>query len=338
MAGEVLTQITIEDVCRFCLSKEQCVPLFVESFINDFLMEAIDLLLLKVDENDGLPNAVCEHCCRIMVEYAKFEAKAVESYRILAEALSDVGYIGTSPCDEMKTEAKVTEEYVALRCEDDVQDSTGSDCRVEKKLEVETTQQEKEQEDATTVQKNGLETNHQEPTHISNGNSKGGRSKKKCPVCGKLVSQLSKHMPVHSDTKKYTCEYCDKQFTYDTSLRKHLNIHRGIRKYFCQYCYQRFCDRSSLRYHEAKHLGERKYCCEECPSTFYTASQQKQHIRLAHREREFQCKQCGKMFPMKHHLDDHLLKHTEERPYGCTICGKKFKRRRHFLDHSVSHE
>uniref|UniRef100_A0A182IKT5 Uncharacterized protein n=1 Tax=Anopheles atroparvus TaxID=41427 RepID=A0A182IKT5_ANOAO len=335
------------NVCRFCLSSKHCVPVFIESLVNDYLMDAIDLLLLKVDENDGLPNAVCKCCYRIMVDYAKFEARAAESYRILADALTN-----TEPTDGIK-EAAVEPEVAPTLCSIAVETLQTSDIGVKSDTEEGEEAQEalsrsdypdEEQMDEKLSEpvEELTESATARDKHTVLGNrsakEKVASSKKKCPVCGKLVSQLSKHMPAHSGTKKFRCEYCEKSFTYDTSLRKHLNIHRGIRNHRCGYCDQSFCDRTSLRYHEAKHREERKFSCGECSDTFFTTSQLKQHSYIAHRERAFRCDLCGSMFPLKHHLEDHMIKHTDERPYGCTMCEKVFKRRKQLLIHMLKHE
>ena len=44
------------------------------------------------------------------------------------------------------------------------------------------------------------------------------------------------HMEVHSGTKKYQCEYCDKQFRFKVGWEGHMNAHRGIYPYECIPC------------------------------------------------------------------------------------------------------
>uniref|UniRef100_A0A182U6A8 Zinc finger protein 865 n=1 Tax=Anopheles melas TaxID=34690 RepID=A0A182U6A8_9DIPT len=157
---------------------------------------------------------------------------------------------------------------------------------------------------------------------------------KACPVCGKLVSQISKHMPVHSSaTKRFACEQCDKRFALLASLRKHLKIHRNIRNYRCEHCGESFCDRSSLRYHLAKHRGVPGFACDFCDRQFYTSSQWKQHHSLAHRQRTFRCDVCGQAFLLKHHLTEHAQLHTDGRLHECDVCGKAFKRERYLHVH-----
>uniref|UniRef100_A0A182QW19 ZAD domain-containing protein n=1 Tax=Anopheles farauti TaxID=69004 RepID=A0A182QW19_9DIPT len=228
------------NVCRFCLAENDCLPLFIESVINEALLDAIDVLLLKVDENDGFPNMVCERCYRTMADFAKFEATALEAYRALKSVLM-------------------------LKDEDNC---TNEDKQHEKK----------------TVS-NGTAHDANAPLEL-----KTTGKKKSCPVCGKLVSQLSKHMPVHGGTNPVACEHCHKRFAHPASLRKHLNIHRDIRNHRCGQCDRSFCDRSSLRYHLAsQHQSGRRFQCESCDREFHSVSQWKQHALLAHGERNYPC-------------------------------------------------
>uniref|UniRef100_A0A182KHI1 Protein krueppel n=1 Tax=Anopheles christyi TaxID=43041 RepID=A0A182KHI1_9DIPT len=309
-------RLNFENVCRFCLSQKDCVPLFIKSTINKILIDAVDVLLLKIDEHDGLPNCVCAQCHQRMADYAEFETAAREAYNTLQSVLTHL-----DNGDAYHEDQKVTKEIEDFNF--DLLPILGdSDECLEKKAD--SVENDDDQEAASITLE--IETPATETRPASKP-----REKKACPVCGKLVSQISKHMPVHSKkTKTFSCEHCDKCFAQQDGLRKHLKIHRNIRNYRCEHCEARFCDRSSLRYHLAKHRGVPGFQCELCDRRFYTSSQWKQHHALAHRQRMFRCDICGQMFLLKHHLTEHAQLHTDGRPHECDVCGKAFKRERYF--------
>ncbi|XP_053668298.1 gastrula zinc finger protein XlCGF52.1-like [Anopheles marshallii] len=308
-------RLNFENVCRFCLSEENCLPLFIESTFNESLLDAADVLVLKVDENDGLPNCVCNECHRTMADFVQFEATALEAYNRLESLLTHLAEIGAYAGDDQQDDGEM------LRDNDSpVIDGENIESETKHELDMGTN-----------------ETHH--PAHIEEIQTQSSKAMKKktCPVCGKLVSQVSKHVQVHSGTKNFACDQCDKRFMHRSSLQKHLNIHRNIRNYRCEQCAQSFCDRSSLRYHLAKHRGVRRFQCEHCDRHFYTSTQWKQHQSLAHRERSFRCDQCGQMFLLKHHLMEHRQLHTDERSFECDVCGKTFKRGRYLIVHKRQH-
>uniref|UniRef100_A0A182RLJ5 Protein krueppel n=1 Tax=Anopheles funestus TaxID=62324 RepID=A0A182RLJ5_ANOFN len=311
-------RLNFENVCRFCLSEENCLPLFIESTLNESLIDAADVLVLKVDENDGLPNCVCSECHRTMVDFVQFETTALEAYSRLESVLTYLSNVvdGYHNDDQLQDDEEMLKNNEIDQLVDDVENI---DKQSKHLLENETPLH---------------------PVHIAevqSDTSKPKRKKQACPVCGKMVSQISKHMHVHSGGKNFPCNQCGKRFTHRSSMQKHLNIHRNIRNYQCEYCEQSFCDRSSLRYHLAKHRGVQRFECEHCDRHFYTSTQWKQHQNLAHRERSFRCELCGQMFLLKHHLMEHRQLHTDERSFGCDVCGKTFKRGRYLIVHKRQH-
>ncbi|XP_050079628.1 zinc finger protein 155-like [Anopheles maculipalpis] len=308
-------RLNYENVCRFCLSVANCMPLFIESTINESLLDAVDVLVPKVDENDGLPNCVCSECYQTMVDFVQLEATALEAYGILESVLAANHDDGDDPYDDGEQDRQD-------KCDDDPA----------------TTEQPIKQ---ARDEREEIDHSVDLPEHVTMPsivpNSIKSSKKKTCPVCGNVVSQLSKHVLVHSEGKQFSCDQCDKRFAHRSSLQKHLNIHRNIRNYRCEYCEQCFCDRSSLRYHHAKHRGVQQFQCEVCNRLFYTSTQYKQHQNLAHRERSFRCEVCGQMFLLKHHLMEHIQLHTDERSFECEVCGKGFKRERYLLVHKRQH-
>lgn len=60
------------------------------------------------------------------------------------------------------------------------------------------------------------------------------------------------HMVVHSDQKKYKCQYCGNQFKRSKALKNHLILHSGLRPYSCPFCEKTFANGSNCRSHKKK--------------------------------------------------------------------------------------
>lgn len=207
-------------------------------------------------------------------------------------------------------------------------------------------------ESELTIQANVIDAIEQTKTATKKG--------KICPVCGKNVSQLSKHLPTHSNVRKYRCSYCPKKFAHDSTCKKHIrSVHLKIKNYHCELCSESFADRSSMRYHDlAKHRNEKKFTCTMCDKSYYTSTGLQQHNSLTHEQRKYKCEECGKMFAMKlvllfgvrnrekitrncfcsrYHLKEHEKTHSDSRPYVCTQCGRTFKRAKNLNEHLSIH-
>ena len=54
------------------------------------------------------------------------------------------------------------------------------------------------------------------------------RQKHVCPECGISVLDLNEHLKtVHSNERKYLCQFCDKKFTSKRALYNHINYHHN---------------------------------------------------------------------------------------------------------------
>ncbi|XP_058833327.1 zinc finger protein 184-like isoform X2 [Topomyia yanbarensis] len=303
-----------ENICRFCLSQENCIQILHDGRINDTLLKAADIIISKVDENDGLPNSICQRCLNCVIEFVDFESRCRETYDVLQhvielrlEANGDGGVI---------EEIVFSQEYIGL------EEQSSRSLKADDFIITES--------DKLTSSTNEVFKPTQESC----------RKGKCCPVCGKFVSQLSKHLPTHSDVKRHTCLHCSKQFAHDTTLRKHIrSVHLKIKRYQCQHCSESFTDRSSQRYHEvAKHKEARDYVCTLCNKSYFTSTGLQQHNSLNHEQRKFKCDQCGKMFAMKYHLKEHEYTHSDARPYKCSLCDRSFKRVKNLNEHLSIHK
>ncbi|XP_053960053.1 zinc finger protein 600-like isoform X1 [Anastrepha ludens] len=76
-----------------------------------------------------------------------------------------------------------------------------------------------------------------------------------CSECGLLLNTrrtLKMHMLVHSDAKRYKCDFCPAAFKRTKALKNHLILHTGMRPYKCNFCEKTFSNGSNCRSHKKK--------------------------------------------------------------------------------------
>lgn len=67
-------------------------------------------------------------------------------------------------------------------------------------------------------------------------------------------------MRIHTGTRPYKCNYCDRAFTQTNDLTLHIRRHTGEKPYVCGDCGERFIQGTALRVHfrQTGHLTEVK--------------------------------------------------------------------------------
>ncbi|XP_052745567.1 zinc finger protein 652 isoform X16 [Bicyclus anynana] len=79
-----------------------------------------------------------------------------------------------------------------------------------------------------------------------------------CEICNKTFSepcQLRKHMPVHTQERKYVCPACKKCYRYERTLKHHLKSkHNPDFKFTCSVCWTGFRDTVHYKIHRATHI------------------------------------------------------------------------------------
>lgn len=75
----------------------------------------------------------------------------------------------------------------------------------------------------------------------------------KCDICGKefvIKKTLTEHMYIHSGHKPFICEIegCNKAFTHSTGKRQHfISVHSNIKRFECEYCQKRYAKKTHLK-------------------------------------------------------------------------------------------
>uniref|UniRef100_A0A8C0FV52 C2H2-type domain-containing protein n=1 Tax=Bubo bubo TaxID=30461 RepID=A0A8C0FV52_BUBBB len=92
-----------------------------------------------------------------------------------------------------------------------------------------------------------------------------------------------------SRQKKYKCEHCGKDFSWENSL-----------------------------YHRWTHTGEKPFKCQDCGKSFAKSGHLLRHQMTHTKDKPFPCTTCGRCFSESTDLIRHQQTHTGERPYPCT--------------------
>ncbi|XP_014678144.1 PREDICTED: myc-associated zinc finger protein-like [Priapulus caudatus] len=130
-------------------------------------------------------------------------------------------------------------------------------------------------------------------------------ARRMCRVCGKISlkpSDLTRHMLVHTNERRFPCSLCDYRCKSRNSLELHLTNVHGVdfsndpsRIYKCNFCARRFYRKSSLGYHITVTHGRSRalsrfcpfpyYRCATCSRQFRTVSALGHHTSVAHGSR-----------------------------------------------------
>ena len=123
------------------------------------------------------------------------------------------------------------------------------------------------------------------------------------------LSNVEKHMSIHSPTHAFACSLCGRTFAQDAGLRSHLLSCMSNRSFLCDLCGSSFNHLQSMQSHQRIHTGERPYRCTDCDSTFADHRNYKRHRRIHDNAYPYECMLCGKHFRHSNSLKSHLGSH-----------------------------
>ena len=130
-----------------------------------------------------------------------------------------------------------------------------------------------------------------------------------CHYRSDRLSNVEKHMSIHSSTHAFACSLCGRTFAQDAGLRSHLLSCMSARSFLCDLCGSAFNHLQSMQSHQRVHTGERPYRCTDCDSTFADHRNYKRHRRIHDNAFPYECMLCGKHFRHSNSLKSHLGSH-----------------------------
>merc|ERR1719154_123660 len=91
-------------------------------------------------------------------------------------------------------------------------------------------------------------------------------------------------------------------------LNDSMNKSKHEKKFTCQFCGKQFARNTHLTVHIYTHTNEKPYKCEECQAGFTSKSSLLVHTRTKHEVLKitFPCNQCSYIATIKSHLKKHV--------------------------------
>ncbi|XP_066927644.1 uncharacterized protein [Clytia hemisphaerica] len=181
---------------------------------------------------------------------------------------------------------------------------------------------------------------HKTVRHFKNGSFA-------CEICGRkfaLNRDLQRHMPLHTNERKYTCKYCGLQCKQPGHLTKHMRTHTEVMNWRCDCCFKNFKVQADLKEHcfnEHSDIKDKNLTCSVCKEKLKLPNSVYLHSLRHSGVREHECPICKATFKLKQHLQVHVKTHDkpkETEKAKCHICERVFKSRticdRHIAKHT----
>lgn len=86
------------------------------------------------------------------------------------------------------------------------------------------------------------------------------------------------HILRGAERRNNHCPFCLKRFTLITDVERHIRVHTGEKPYFCTICEKGFTQKGSLNSHMRKHTGEKPFICPTCSKAFVYKYQLHRHV------------------------------------------------------------
>ncbi|XP_041782569.1 zinc finger protein 454-like [Anopheles merus] len=350
-------------LCRLCLSRERLISIYCNVqgrnvyFIRNFVKFALDLLKIKINKNDALPNFLCEACEKNLNVIVNFKRKCDESIQILHRIREEKAKTNRSEKTDVlphKSKRKSTTKRVKHNCEE-ILKKLPQGIRVEKRSANPT------QKDVEENTENGVfsadritSSGATMSAWIEDQNKPEVQNEVAVPEQDRVTEALN------DDGKCATFEE-EIEFTYtDDNLEEGDNPEEVTiiiqnecpignsgataleskkpvtkEKIACSVCGTSV---NNIRSHMIIH-SVRSHRCDQCPKSFTSRHKLQSHINGVHlRKRDFKCDICGKAFLENNNLKGHMRIHSGERKYACDLCPKRFlfagTLRSHMLTHS----
>ncbi|XP_039289926.1 zinc finger protein 64 isoform X2 [Nilaparvata lugens] len=143
---------------------------------------------------------------------------------------------------------------------------------------------------------------------------------------------------VHSEKKRFSCEFCEFECTQSRQLRSHLKLHAGKRSVHCEFCDHTCATASDLKKHMRRHTGEKPFSCQLCDFACSQSSSLKFHMLQTHTDdKPFSCEFCTYKCVLSSLLKSHMKTHTGDKPYSCELCDYKCAQSTSLKLHMTAH-
>lgn len=300
--------------CREKRHRRKLVPIFAQldgKFIANIIK---DCTAVQIDENDGLPSAICHDCfetVKLLEAFAKTtrdcDAKLRNLYKTEPSREQSPGVIGSPVAAEEQTESKTTvTHFLEIKCEPferiDGEEATLQDDDFEPENDTDVdwkkSDEQKKEEKRTVKRKQVGLKSKPKPRQIS-GSPAPKRKKRKriqrLPLQKEedfLLTEREQELFTSIEIKPedYVCCGCLQVFGSAGELEAHRktvhiwkneSLRKPTSKLFCEGCLRRFNSAKSLNYHQERvRLLKAVWECKKCNIRFKVVGKRREHAKL----------------------------------------------------------
>ncbi|XP_055676485.1 gastrula zinc finger protein XlCGF57.1-like [Lutzomyia longipalpis] len=350
-------------ICRICLQSERLFHSIFEELQSLLLVDIVTQIAnISINKDDKLPQQICHDCTTKFIAASDIRRLAIESDCFLKENLrtlfkepqedgSEIS-LQKSPswADEQQELKKTRNAEIAeaernqISCDGSKEDEDHEEALEEFSCET-----------CGKVFQSHLSMRRHTKYHLLD--------RIKCPLCPRNFSQMSnlkRHLIVHSDMKEFHCDRCSELFGSISALYEHIKNHINTpdstpSDYVmrCEVCrdfstasYVEF--RNHMRREHQVSGTIRPFICCICGIRFTSKQGMFRHIdnihennrrNLRNRDKNFLCTTCGKSFYTNFHLEVHVRSHTGQRPFKCQHpdCHRAFSQLSGLKMHTYTH-
>ncbi|XP_026292273.1 zinc finger protein 271 [Frankliniella occidentalis] len=363
-----------QDMCRICAKEtDNCILVFSNEGLALSLVDKIHHCLpIKISENDGLPQQICNSCAsKLQTSYELFNISVAGDAKLKAMSLmlaqldmptDNCCIIKDGRAEDNDAITRITKKPKLQALESSFPTNSVADAQQTIIPSEETEKRpwscsecdykaSRQTSLALHVQNKHKRENDEIPDNKLD-DAVAEKLEYICGYCDKCFgseAKLKKHTLLHTklSTEKQSdprsCSLCNEKFSTYKKLRAHVKCAHNVEeepKYNCDRCDKSYRLAGSLDIHRATHSNETPYLCDICGKSFKHGSNLRCHKRshvegkLTHR---FSCDKCPKTFPSRFQLSEHANVHLNATPYACGVCGKKFHRRIQLRQHRIIH-
>lgn len=162
-----------------------------------------------------------------------------------------------------------------------------------------------------------------------------------CSLCNFKTHKrciLTGHFITHVGSQPFSCELCDRKFSFKSSRDRHYSVHKtGDKRVECDVCDFVTSSKQYLTTHSYSHTGERPYSCTLCDFTTITGGNLRGHMRTHTGETPYDCSLCPYKAKTSGLISRHMLTHKIEKRLKCTECEFKTDQRSDLVRHTRCH-
>ena len=160
-----------------------------------------------------------------------------------------------------------------------------------------------------------------------------------CPHCQwfcptKLVLNTHTRNAHQIDSRKFSCNHCEKKFSWEEYLKVHLQLNHSEKltkkPVRCSVCKIMHDSQKLLKIHRLKeHPITEKFNCDQCTSVFSKNTTLYLHVKMKHsgslpmKKKNYQCLSCAVNYVAIHDLKNHIsvTNHKSQFHKKCQHCG-----------------